>query len=264
MKNKIIILAFLSILILNCAGCEKKDAFDYSNYLYKIWILKEWSTEDIHVHDSTFTFYINNIENGQIEGEISVDGLAKPICFFDSLEGDSYYGSGKFAGTIMNGQAECQFVDEYGNEGRFQLKLGNDVEATFKYSENVASEMREIEGTYIFRPYNLLDEKKYVTIEFSEIVDLDFWGKVELAVGKYDTGRRYHGVAYLINTDGDIFYEFEAPFRTGAWIEEAYAEDIDNDGMTDIKLIERFEADDIEDFEWRFLQKENGLFHLEK
>ena len=37
-------------------------------------------------------------------------------------------------------------------------------------------------------------------------------------------------------------------------------EDINGDGLLDVRLIERFDADDIEDAEWIFLQEEDGLF----
>lgn len=51
-----------------------------------------------------------------------------------------------------------------------------------------------------------------------------------------------------------------APFRTGTEIVEVSTGDINGDGLTDIKVIERFEADDIDDAEWIFLQREDGYF----
>lgn len=128
------------------------------------------------------------------------------------------------------------------------------------------------EGQDYYRPYNLSMEEE-ITIAKTVGVDLDLWGTAWIAVGWYDTSTRYYGIAYLTNEDGDILYEFRAPFRTGMWIVDAYLEDFNHDGLPDIKMIERdmmTELPDIEDsvsfeiqvddYEWHFIQREDGYF----
>lgn len=64
----------------------------------------------------------------------------------------------------------------------------------------------------------------------------------------------------MTDENGDVFYQLSASFRTGAEIVEVSTGDINGDGLTDVKVIERFEADDIDDAEWIFLQREDGYF----
>lgn len=230
-----------------------KDEFNYEPYLHKIWIPESWEGSDTGTsHDDAISFYITNIQNGTIKGRLFEGFIARPD---KNLT--------EFSGRIENGVGKVEFVNKYGNEGEIELIFigENEMQTTLNYIKiKDYKETVSMEGGSIYKPYNLQDEKDFITTIFSKETNIDSWGNVKLVVGRFDTTRAFCGVAYLTNEEGDILYRFQAPFRTGAWIEEGYVEDINGDGLLDVRLIERFDADDIEDAEWIFLQEEDGLF----
>ena len=230
-----------------------KDEFNYEPYLHKIWIPESWKGTDSDVsYDDTISFYISNIDGGYIEGKVTEGGSIEP--------GD---GAPRFSGEVKNGIAKCHFQNDYGNEGELELVFNNEdeMQVTLTYIKlNNPEKIEKIKAGSIYKPYNLGDEKDTVTVISEVKTNINSWGNVKLVVGRFDTTRAFCGVAYLTNEEGDILYRFQAPFRTGAWIEEGYVEDINGDGLLDVRLIERFDADDIEDAEWIFLQEEDGLF----
>lgn len=224
------------------------DIFNYDEYMNKIWIPIEWSGTYVGAVDTDLiSFCITNIDNGVIEGRIETDFIADPS-----------YELRSFSGTIRNGIGECQFVDESGNQRSFQLILTNGelitVELQYMKDGKLLSEKVD------YKPYNLNDIAAPVTINTRVEADLNLWGSVQIVGGRYDTRRKHYGVVYLVDENEDIFYGLGASFRTGAEIVEVSTEDINGDGLTDIKVIERFEADDIDDAEWIFLQREDGYF----
>lgn len=229
----------------------EKDTFDYDDYLHKIWIPENWEESDVGVsHDNAISFYITGVENGVIEGKIELTGIAKPE---ENLR--------SFSGTIQNGSGECHFEDESGTKGKFSLILKNkdEIEVEFEYIYVHAGETDRSRGKEILKPYNLSLQNNITIVTEQEVI-LDSWGNVRLAGGRFDTGRKFYGILYLTNEEGDVFYQFHAPLRTGAWVVETYTEDINGDGLTDVMLIEKFEADDIEEAEWIFIQREDGQF----
>ena len=232
---------------------ERKDEFNYEPYLHKIWIPESWKGTDSGVsYDDTISFYISNIDGGYIEGKVTEGGSIEP--------GD---GAPRFSGEVKNGIAKCHFQNDYGNEGEMELAFNNEdeIQVTLTYIKlNNPEKIEKIKAGSIYKPYNLEDKKDTVTVISEVKININSWGNVKLVVGRFDTTRAFYGVAYLTNEEGDILYRFQAPFRTGAWIEEGYVEDINGDGLLDVRLIERFDADDIEDAEWIFLQEEDGLF----
>ena len=64
------------------------------------------------------------------------------------------------------------------------------------------------------------------------------WGYVQLVGGKYDAEEKIYGIAYLTNMNGY--------------------------GLIDVGLIERFDASDIEDAEWIFIQKEDDNLKINR
>lgn len=230
-----------------------KDEFNYEPYLHKIWIPESWKDTDSGIsYDDTISFYISNIDGGYIEGKVTEGGSIEP--------GD---GATQFSGEVKNGIAKCHFQNDYGNEGELELVFNNkdEIQVTLNYIKlSNPEKIEEIKAGSIYKPYNLEDKKDTVTVISEVKTNINSWGNVKLVVGRFDTTRAFYGVAYLTNEEGDILYRFQAPFRTGAWIEEGYVEDINGDGLLDVRLIERFDADDIENAEWIFLQEEDGLF----
>ena len=245
---------------------EDEVLHDYGRYLNKIWILDEWEMEDIHVHDSGFSFYITRISKGKIEGKISTGRyIARPNYYIDSVSGTRIYP--EFSGTIFNGNAKCHFKDRQGNEGILEIEFldENHITASVEYVDIVKKEKAvSAEGQYNFRPYNLSDEESWKTVYVTVERDMGIWGNVRIVGGMADTEKFNLGFACLVNENGDIFYEFGAPFHTGAQIVDIYTEDYNGDGRMDVKFIEQFYANDIDDMKWIFLQREDGTFDLKK
>ncbi|MBD5540467.1 MAG: hypothetical protein HDR00_04625 [Lachnospiraceae bacterium] len=262
--------------ILNETVIEKKEeegdeiaseAIAYKECLHKIWVLDRWSEENVELECyEEYSFYISEIKDNRVRGRVTRWGITNP--------GDSKL---NFEGTIENGIGECQFDmgDGYKGNFYFEIRNRNELMVEFKYTySDDTGEITEYEREGVFKPYNLSMIEE-ITVAKTVELDLDLWGTVWIAVGWFDTSTphsfRYYGIAYLTNEDGDIFYEFSAPFRTGMWIVDAYLEDLNGDGLTDIKMIERmdefpniedavsFEAQE-DDSEWHFLQREDGYF----
>ena len=245
---------------------EDDASHDYGSYLNKIWILNEWEMKDIHVHDSGFSFYITRISKGKIEGNISTGRCTvSPNYYTDSVSGTRNYP--EFSGSIFDGKAKCYFKDRQGNEGTLEIELidENHITASVEYIDIMKKgDAASAEGQYNFRPYNLSDEESWRTVNVTIERDMGIWGNVQIVGGVSDTGRFNYGFAYLVNENGDIFYEFGAPFRTGAQIVDIYTEDYNGDGRMDVKFIEQYCEDDTDSFEWLFLQREDGTFDLKK
>lgn len=245
---------------------EYEASHDYGIYLHKIWILDECETEHAHVPDDSFSFYITRLEKGKIEGNISTGRyIVGPNYYINSVSGTSNYP--EFSGVIFNKNAKCYFGDEYGNGARLEIELldENHITASVEYVDIVKKEEAvSAEGQYNFRPYNLSDEESWRTVNVTVERDMDIWGNVRIVGGMATSGRFDYGFACLVNENGDIFYEFGAPFHTGAQIVDIYTEDYNGDGRMDVKFIEQFYANDIDDVEWLFLQREDGTFDLKK
>lgn len=248
-----------TIILINC----KKNT-NYDEYLYKIWIPQEWNAvNDYNGSNKFFSFYITEIEDGKIEGRISTQGIVETACYYYSLE-EGIYASGNFTGTIRNGIAKCDFCDVDGSKGSFELVLrnGGEVKAIFEFENNISGKQLA-SSVYNFRAYNLSDKKEVTIIEKCE-ADLNSWGRVQIVSGRYDTGKKYYGVVYLTNDEGDIFYEFHAPFHTGLDIVKINTGDINGDGLIDVKFFEGFEENEEAYIEWNFLQREDRTFYSDR
>lgn len=245
---------------------EYEASYDYGIFLHKIWILANCETEYGQVPDDSFSFYITRIEKGKIEGNISTGRyIARPNYYTNSVSGTRNFP--EFSGTLLKRNARCYFEDAYGNGARLEIELidENHITASVEYVDVVNEEKAvSAEGQYNFRPYNLSDEESWRTVNVAVERDMGIWGNVQIVGGVSDTGRVNYGFAYLVNENGDIFYKFGAPFRTGAQIVDIYTEDYNGDGRMDAKVIEQYCEDDTDSFEWLFLQREDGTFDLKK
>ena len=245
---------------------EYEASYDYGIFLHKIWILANCETEYGQVPDDSFSFYITRIEKGKIEGNISTGRyIARPNYYTNSVSGTRNFP--EFSGTLLKRNARCYFEDAYGNGARLEIELidENHITASVEYVDVVNEEKTvSAEGQYNFRPYNLSDEESWRTVNVAVERDMGIWGNVQIVGGVSDTGRFNYGFAYLVNENGDIFYKFGAPFRTGAQIVDIYTEDYNGDGRMDAKVIEQYCEDDTDSFEWLFLQREDGTFDLKK
>lgn len=238
---------------------DSEDTTDYSQYLKKIWIVES----DNYIQYDHSSFYITKIENGVIEGKFSASSVAWPDFYFYRLSSSKYLGD--LTGIINNGIAECQFIDKVGNKGNVTIvfKENDEIEATVEFiNKGDAYKDENLEGSYLFRPYNLADDKEFTVLEeYSFSVDLNSWGNVNFVSGEVNTGDETFPAISLTNEGGDILYDFSASFQTDSRIIEATIEDINDDGLKDVTIVTAFNDSDIEHIKWIFFQMEDGLFY---
>ena len=276
----------------NLSPYDTNYLVDYKYYLKKIWIVKDWDERNYYF---PFSFVITKIDNRIIEGEFTSESVAEPVFY------SSYYSSSPYLpnfndakdlprvnlkGTVVNNKAECQFDDMHGGKGNIVLvfKENNDIDATIEYVEKnqdyegiYEKIYREMygdqfmeqykgiyaEGHYAMRPYNFSDTPANEPTKIYSIkTDLDTWGQVSL-IAVLITGNKPFPAVYLADGDNDILYFFSAPFQVGTEIIDISVEDINNDGLKDIRIITKPIYGDSNDFfiEWQFFQLENGLFY---
>lgn len=228
-----------------------EDVFDYNDYLNKIWIPQEWGEESVSPRRGEgISFIITDIKNGRIEGKITPGYVADP-----SNERI------RFWGTIQNGIGYCKMVDEQGGISDFTIMFQNgEIQTKFTVVSTRMSEFANVAIKERYQTYNLEDINQEITINDSKEINTNMYGEADVVVGKRDSSRRVVGEAYLTTAEGDILYEFKAPFRHGTEIIEVYVEDINDDGLSDVIMIEKFDVSDEYLAEWTFIQLENGLF----
>lgn len=202
---------------------------DYKQYLKKTWIR---NTDTDFPDDGGLTILISKLEDGKIQGNISVLGNA-PAYNMDSAE---------FEGSVKNDTAECQLVnDSRGNNGtvKFLFKPDHTLEATILITEKSEDTVMTLpEGTFEFTPYNLKDIKGFAFIEDQTfMVDLNSWGNVKFVSGKLTAGNHVPTVFYLTNENGDILYDFNATLPYSVDIEAVSFKDVNKDGLKDIMII---------------------------
>lgn len=249
---------------------EDIDSNDYNPYLKRIWVVKDWEGGS---HNYYTSFFITKIENNVIEGKFLTGAVANS-CGYRLNE------LGNFSGTIRNGIAECLFIhdDGYSDDGGYKGKATlvfrekNVIEAEIEYAKRL-NELNFQNGKYLYRPYNIADIadiNSQKTHSFS--VNLDFLGNVNFITAVIDHGDKvYNKVypsAYLTNENNDILCDFSAGFDANTKIIDFAIEDINGDGLKDVKIITAsYDCDtelvlpDIPYTEWIFLQMDIGLFY---
>ncbi len=238
-----------------------QNNIDYSQYLKKIWVAKDWSGG---AYDKPFSFFITKIENGIVEGKLSTKNIAEPDFYFYSRDSSKYLGN--LEGNIKNCIAKCQFSDKVGNKGTviLMLKNNNEIEATIEYTDkSKVNNKIPLDGKYILRPYNLSDIEYFAPDKAHSFTrDLNSWGHINFVSGEVNTGDKVHPEAYLTNDENDILYHFSAAWQIGTTIKDVSIDDIDGDGLKDVKITTNFIEDaDIEHIERIFYQMDNGLFY---
>jgi len=279
---------------------EELDTFDYSHYLKKIWVVKEW---DGGVYNYPFSFFITRIEDGVIEGEFS-EGIVMPFFFSSSysaqngntpnFEDIKDLPRANLLGRVFGGIAECQFSNEYGDVGSASLvfKENDEIDAVIDYAyvgfmnkEQYYSYLRGIyqdtcdgreyleklspmEGNYSYRPYNISDIEGSADVVrmTSDMVDLDSWGSVLIVTALLGGRGPWFPVMFLTNEYDDILYEFSVSSINSTEILEVVVEDFDGDGLKDIRVTLGFVdyssgVSAVSDIQVTFLQMDNGLFY---
>lgn len=222
------------------------DPIDYSTYLKKIWIKKEWNSED---HGWSDSLVITQMENGHIEGYY---GSVKDDYFNLPVNQDGLY---PFTGEIFDGIAECEY--EYVD--------GRNKPLTITFYENDCIRVEPDGDAYrncLFRPYHVSDWQ-FRGEPTSYEAELDSWGTVTLFYANLEDRHSYPWVL-LLDDQGDILYKFPGRFRIDSEVSEVIIEDVNGDGLKDVEVITRMNGTDEDRMEWFFYQMEDGLFFPEK
>ncbi len=227
---------------------------NFEKQLRKTWIEENWDGGYIF-YPTCFTFLITSIQGEKIEGKFSM-GM---VTYSDVFSGD-------FTGTIQNGIADCQFDDKSGNKGNMTLGLleNDKMEVSIEFTEKDPMYSTE-NGTYVFRPYNIKDvEEGGGPFRTRSLAINLIWGKVNIVTVSFIENKPF-SLAFLANDNGDILDEL-CSFPNGMEVKEIILEDINGDGLEDVKFIcaapDLDIISDTEDdcFKYIYVQNEKGFF----
>ena len=252
-----------SVFVQDKTVVQQTNEKERNPFLKKIWVA---SGADIATYTCP-SFFITKMENGIVDGKLSKRSVAEPDCYvyrFDSAK--NLYA---LTGVFNNGAAECQIIGDGENIGEITLVFGdNEIKATIEFYNN--GEDAQLSGEYRFRPYNLSDIGQSITIlkldSFS--IEMNTWGKVNFVTALLDTGHVWYPAAYLTNEKNDILYHFSTPFQSATEITDVVVEDLNGDGLKDVRIINCFidyddgsVLHDMPFIERVFFQMEDGLFY---
>lgn len=224
----------------------EEDTFDYSPYVGKTWVDASWDWGELY-HEQA-SIYIFQIEDGKISGNFSsgFDVLDLPSC------SNSYFENGNIEADVRNGISKFTIsTDYYDADAELRFLEDERIEVTIRYERmeryNIDNSDGHMDGTFIFRPYNITDllDERYLTVEIMEEdafrVHTDYWEEAYLVPVTYTVeleprkGQQF-SEAYLTDSEGDILLYME-----GTWNEQEFQdiheEDIDGDGLMDIKMV---------------------------
>lgn len=262
----------------------KTEDASIKNLDYKPYLRKSWLVED-QARKARFliNFCIIKIEDGKLEGIVESQRIAHPLIYespemFSKLEHLRSYDSRlklNLFGTVSGNVATCYYEDK-GTAANIKLvfKENDTIEATIKYTAKNKWDEELRDGWFVYIPYNVSDvrcftEDKKVRVE----THLNSWGDVYIVSGPrnfitppgslYGSDRTVPHV-YLTNKQGDILYDFGVGYHTESRVHKVQVEDLNGDGLMDVRVITCTRADDIDDpnilFKWTFYQAEDGLF----
>lgn len=225
------------------------DEFKIETYLKKIWIVDKWESGV----DYPISFVITQADGQTIGGYLRIDDF---IDFQYFRRWDKKEIIPEFKGTMDSETAKCEYDYKNGNKGKFEIYFENDNNVKAKIDENESQ-------VYNLRPYNISDLEicnEPTTYE----VEIDSWGTVQLFYAVCD---EEHPVPWILLTDnqGNILYHFPDDLTTGSEVKEVIIEDMNEDGLNDIKVVAYLSyAPDEYRFEDYFYQTQDGHFYLEE
>ena len=233
---------------------------EFRQYLGKIWIIDCDEEENYHY---PYSFFITSIENGELKGEFQVGMRITPSNYSEDTENIH-----SLSGSINGDIAECYFQDRYGNSGFIVLKFidFNRIDIGIEYLNEPIKHDNNVflDERYSFRPYNILDYKNFVASSLSVDFSIRSYGEeVNIVAGIIEGNKPYPAIC-LTNDKGDILYEFGAPYQVSSEVKEILVEDLNGDGLQDVKITTYFsDIPEAYNFEWFFYQNEYGLYRLE-
>ena len=245
---------------------DEADLLNFDQCVKKIWVVEEW---DGSSYDYSFSFFITEIEDNNIKGKFRSGTVAYP----DFCQYGYTSWLGDLTGRINDGIIDCQLNDGRGGKGTAKLLLleFDMIEATIEFtSRSGYGKCKIVQGTHLFRPHNFTDiENGIGKLEAKSFgIDLDSWGNVNFVTVLFDTGRVWYPGAYLTDEYGNVLYKFDSFFQTATRIIDVKIDDIDRDGLKDIRITTGFidykTGDvlfDMPQIEKVFFQMSNGIFY---
>ncbi len=259
-----------TIICLSLEGCGKTEYLQYQN---RIWIMD--SKVNGEVSEELFSFRITEIQDEGIIGKCFLgEGNSLINSYFDRCGSGEQLG--EFSGKIIDGIAECNFRDNYGNEGSLFIKEWKEdsIMVSLEY-KNEGGEDKDIkDGIYFFS-----------ACEISEVMNFDVrdnniwnfnmpsWGNVELVCGQLNNKENniYYPLAYLTDSKGKILYQFDLGDIPGTKISDVMIDDINEDGMEDVRLTICYDLAGDQGYRnmkktinWDFYQGDGGRFYTGK
>lgn len=239
---------------------------DYNQYINKIWIMRPEESDSPYY----FTFRIREMDGEKIRGDFYTDT--------EKTTTEGYYDQcypvksmSSFSGVVQDGRAECDFQDVYGNKGRMQISFleGNNALVILTFDQKTIAYRTETNKTYLYKICDMDDMKDFHAEEFLEInvpalcdESLRLYGGMKQSKdqGGYPT-------AYLAMADGKVLYQFDMGGLIGTRLSELVVNDVDKDGMEDVKMTLCIPYDNGEklvetDLEWQFCQTPDGSFSI--
>lgn len=242
-------------ILLICYWFQNVKEAPAENHLNKIWI-----SEPSDIIGSPFSFHINSVKGNIIAGNLQIGQPAVPDLLVYNEEPSKYLIP--FSGDVEGNKAVCFFGKDPNESGVLTIYFFKDgtVEASIVWAHG--EEMYKgvpSEKMYRFRPYHISDlEIDSSGKETSIEANLGFWNHVYL--------RAIQGNAPLLlitDNEGNVFYIFWDTV-TGTEITQVTVEDINGDGLKDIKFLMEPPNNAGSDVEiWRtYYQRIDGLFVL--
>lgn len=237
------------------------DESDNNNDVHKKFRNKVWVAHDETGELYQYTsFRISDIENDFLIGELITGMIVVPNYRYLSPNYSSHIAEIK--GNIIDGEVECDFMDVAGNVGTIHMLLSgnNEIKATIVYKET-ANYLKDIEmnQTLVFKPYNISDVDGLVWFDdVSRKVELNHWGEVEFLSGKIDDGNKYPVESYLVDGQGNIFYDFGGIVPNNMIPEDVEFIDVNEDNLKDLIVLMDTTGTNL----WArvLIQQDNGAF----
>lgn len=236
-----------------------KNNIDYSQFANYIWITHDWKGNS----KPYLSFCIDSIDNGILLGRVSREVAFRYGPQSDRAEAINMWGS------LVNGIAECSF-DMNGKGFACIEFVDKDVLIVdVKYTEQNQCNDGLKGGVYTYRPYHITDygpdrffEDKTLQVETT----LELWGEVIIIAGRTEEARIVPSV-FLADKNGNLLYKFAAPYQHGTSVQKIIVEDINGDGLQDVKVTTgaaHIPEPDEYSFIWDFYQREDGWFDMER
>ncbi|MDL2302538.1 hypothetical protein LJC58_09320 [Lachnospiraceae bacterium OttesenSCG-928-D06] len=213
------------------------DLDEYSSILNKIWVLNDW---DGGAYSENYSVFISKIEDGIIEGKLVIGRIAEPDFFEYSFSSNTDYLP--IRGIINDNIAKCEFSNEDGKSNlNIKFLNNNQIEVTIEYIHTNKNSSNLLQnGTNLFIPYNLSIYTSFIINEDHTIkTNLKSWQNAILVSGEIeeDNGSKIYPMMFLVDEENNILYNFKAPFLVGTKITNVSLEDLNDDGLKDIKVV---------------------------